>query len=473
MNIDKFCGVLRVAVLCLCVVGTAYATTEEDSIVTINAHVGYNWYFGSGAFISADGEILTCYHVVEGADKINVFMKGIHNANSSVTIEKISPYYDLAVIKVAGIHQTPYLRIGSMPSSLLGQTFSVWGYQNGLERQRILAKATQDSLASTAAISTPAEAPGKDPSKNPGKDPEPVFNESDVQVLPLDLVIYHGLSGGPVISSGGIIGVISGAISQGGAFAWAIPTVYLASQRTSTVNKLPHEIQWPPLTLMANDWTNMRELVRGGGAVMDSSQKYLESVDSAKVAFNEMQGCAKRGSDSLATIIAVLNQIPQGRQTESLVTLSNDPNLSNWRQQALTSLQSSEAAQEEFQKCLQKSQQASQQAQQDFGVLVSQITKYLKGIPQTPDNVKTGQSISQELSIRLTEIKALDSLLSLPPSHAAASNSLADVRDSFVSIKNGLDAFASPDFQDKLDKELAEYHAIATPLERILVLEPR
>ena len=40
------------------------------------------------------------------------------------------------------------------------------------------------------------------------------------------VVCYNGLSGGPVISKGGVVGVLSGSFAQSGTIAWAIPAKY-------------------------------------------------------------------------------------------------------------------------------------------------------------------------------------------------------------------------------------------------------
>ena len=61
---------------------------------------------GSGFFISSNGLILTCYHVIEGATSITVDVSG--GSYDVESIEAFSKVYDLAVLKIDK-EDTPYL----------------------------------------------------------------------------------------------------------------------------------------------------------------------------------------------------------------------------------------------------------------------------------------------------------------------------------------------------------------------------
>lgn len=78
------------------------ASYIEERTVTVNS----DNEIGSGFFISSDGLILTCYHVIEGATSITVDVSG--GSYDIESIEAFSEVYDLAVLKIDQ-ENTPYL----------------------------------------------------------------------------------------------------------------------------------------------------------------------------------------------------------------------------------------------------------------------------------------------------------------------------------------------------------------------------
>jgi len=85
---------------------------------------------GTGFFIDDQGTVLTCFHVIDGANEIRVGM----DDGGSYGVEAIvdfSELYDIAVLK-ANITDTPYLNL-STNEVVQGETVYALGASNGLE----------------------------------------------------------------------------------------------------------------------------------------------------------------------------------------------------------------------------------------------------------------------------------------------------------------------------------------------------
>lgn len=233
------------AALLLLLPSLAAAAGPSDAVVMIltdgkDQKPGY----GSGFFISADGYLLTCYHVVMGAANIRVVSSSKRNADP--TIVAISPSHDLALLKVSLDRPVPFIPVAeTLPAS--GAALDVWGHPAALTdtRSRFSAHATADTFVQSSRF--------RDPEKG-----YPFFSIRDVDLIPLDMTIYNGMSGSPVVSGGRAIGILSGSINEGGSVAWAMPAKYFAAGSMTAVSKSAASFAWPPLTLMAPGWKNLR-----------------------------------------------------------------------------------------------------------------------------------------------------------------------------------------------------------------------
>jgi S1-C subfamily serine protease len=66
---------------------------------------------GSGFIFAEDGYILTNHHVIDGADKINVYLSSREEPYEAKIMGK-APELDLAVLKIEGNQPFPYLSMG-------------------------------------------------------------------------------------------------------------------------------------------------------------------------------------------------------------------------------------------------------------------------------------------------------------------------------------------------------------------------
>lgn len=130
------------------------ANKVQDAVVVINATIsGFSVLgtpttstsAGSGVIISAEGYILTCNHVVEGATSVKVILRNNHSydavlvgsdANSDLAVLKISPEEELTYVEQGHsadlVPGEQVVAIGN-PLGMLGGTVTV-GYISATER---------------------------------------------------------------------------------------------------------------------------------------------------------------------------------------------------------------------------------------------------------------------------------------------------------------------------------------------------
>jgi S1-C subfamily serine protease len=86
---------------------------------------------GSGVIVSADGYVLTNYHVVDGADDITVTL----NDGRELKAQRIGtdPKTDLAVVRIQADHLT-YAKFGNSDDLQVGDWVLAFGYPFGFSQ---------------------------------------------------------------------------------------------------------------------------------------------------------------------------------------------------------------------------------------------------------------------------------------------------------------------------------------------------
>ena len=158
---------------------------------------------GSGVLITNDGYIVTNNHVVEGADEIAVTTAGRKTYKG--TVVGTDPNSDIAVIKIDGGNNLPFMVWGNSDDVKLGQWVLAVGYPLNLD------------VTVTAGI---VSAKSRSIGINKGDRPIESFIQTDAAVNP-------GNSGGALINTNGeLIGINSAIASPTGSYAgysYAIP----------------------------------------------------------------------------------------------------------------------------------------------------------------------------------------------------------------------------------------------------------
>ncbi|MBW4611920.1 MAG: trypsin-like peptidase domain-containing protein [Desmonostoc vinosum HA7617-LM4] len=179
---------------------------------------------GSGFIISASGEILTNSHVVDGADKVTVTLKGGETVDGKVMGE--DPVTDVAVIKIDTSklkeqNQLKILPIGNSDALQPGEAVIAIGNPLGLNNT-----VTSGIISATGRSSSDIGATDK-----------------RVDYIQTDAAINPGNSGGPLLNARGqVIGMNTAIIrgAQGLGFAIPINTVQRISKELIAKGKVDH-----------------------------------------------------------------------------------------------------------------------------------------------------------------------------------------------------------------------------------------
>jgi hypothetical protein len=190
---------------------------------------------GTAFFIDRQGTAVTCYHVIIGSIRLDVFPPDRPYLPANVLA--VDPIHDLAIIQVVGAGETePLVPDTHVNTSLTQQQFRIYGVLNGIPDSIVSVRSTHDTLVKTGQLLD---------------DGKTIFAISDLDIIPLDGLISSGMSGGPLVNvRDQVVGVLSGSLSEGGTQAWAIPMEYLQQQQSTSHIDLK-SFKWPPLMLMS------------------------------------------------------------------------------------------------------------------------------------------------------------------------------------------------------------------------------
>jgi S1-C subfamily serine protease len=170
----------------------------QPAVVAIGVSGSQGLGAGTGVILTADGEVLTNNHVVEGATTIEVTLNGERTARAADLLGT-EPDADLALVKIRGAKDLPFATLGSSAGARVGDDVVAIGNALALPggptvtegiisaKDRTLAEAGLDGLIQT------------------------------------DAAINHGNSGGPLVNAAGeVIGINTAVIRGGGTDAEGI-----------------------------------------------------------------------------------------------------------------------------------------------------------------------------------------------------------------------------------------------------------
>ena len=153
---------------------------------------------GSGFVISADGYIVTNNHVVDGADEVKVQFKNNEKPLSAKIIGR-DQETDLALLKIDGRSNLPFLEFGDSGKVKVGEWVLAIGNPFGLE-----------NTVTLGIVSAKGRIIGAGPFDN--------FIQTDASINP-------GNSGGPLIDlDGKVVGINTAIVASGQGIGFAIPS---------------------------------------------------------------------------------------------------------------------------------------------------------------------------------------------------------------------------------------------------------
>jgi serine protease Do len=160
---------------------------------------------GSGVVISPDGYIVTNNHVVDGASEVTVTFNDRYTAKAKVV--GTDPSTDIAVLKVDGETNMPFMEFGNSDDVRLGQWVLAVGFPLNLE-----------ATVTAGIVSAKGRSLGINKQKS---------NSAIESFIQTDAAVNPGNSGGALVNtSGQLIGINSAIASPTGSYAgysYAIP----------------------------------------------------------------------------------------------------------------------------------------------------------------------------------------------------------------------------------------------------------
>lgn len=225
---------------------------------------------GTGFFTTSGGQVITAYHVVQGARKIEIIHERL-GTFADIRVDYFSSKYDLAVLQVLNPRtDMPFLNIDHT-ASVAGQ-LETSGYPRDGVLQHFSGRATTGSFVDSRRM---YDARGNS-----------LFNIG-IDVIPVDFTIYSGMSGAPVIGRLGVVGILSGSYNEGGSIAWAIPSKYLSAKYLTAASQPPHAITWPRVSMSAG-WRTMLGQVRLSREIGGYYSQLVDDIEDLARTYEEM-----------------------------------------------------------------------------------------------------------------------------------------------------------------------------------------
>jgi len=254
---------------------------------------------GSGVILTADGYILTNFHVVEGGQK---FLVRLDNEEFEATIIGSDPSSDLAVIKIEARGLIP-ITIGDSEDVSVGQWVMAVGSPFGLE------KSVSTGIVSALYRSTALHSQSG-----------PVIFANLIQT---DAAINPGNSGGALVNSEGeLIGIntlINTTSGSSAGVGFAVPSnyAYAIAQQIMSGEEVAHPFLG--ISLYTVDSSNAEELGvhTQSGAYIDSVQKGSPAEQAGLLAGDVITSIDNRNISTSAELIIEI----RGYQIGETVTL--------------------------------------------------------------------------------------------------------------------------------------------------------
>lgn len=206
---------------------------EIDGTVNIYALKGRERVVGTGFFIDKAGSFVTAYHVVKDSSAVEVFDKN-NESYKGISLISFDADNDIAILTVNSVTGDYYRMSDQKPS--VSANYKVMGSPWGIKDQTFHARPTYDGFIDSLKLVN-----------DQGKG---IYSKS-FPIIPLDLTIYNGMSGAPLLNSDGdVVGMVVGSLNVGGSLAWATPShKILELVKSSTATRVEiKNVLWKKMT---------------------------------------------------------------------------------------------------------------------------------------------------------------------------------------------------------------------------------
>jgi putative serine protease PepD len=171
------------------------------SVVQVNVGAGGRQGVGSGVIVTADGRILTNYHVVSGAESLDVTLSDGRTVDAEVV--KTDPATDLALLQARGVGGLPAASLGDSGAVKVGDEVIAIGSPGGL--QGTVTTGIVSALDREVTVSDQQRERSPFPFSRNGSP-----STTSYRAIQTDASINQGNSGGPLFNAAGeVIGINS------------------------------------------------------------------------------------------------------------------------------------------------------------------------------------------------------------------------------------------------------------------------
>lgn len=355
-------------ILLLVLIALPAKMSGASAIVTIWAYHSAGTSLGTGFFTSSDGQILTCYHVIDGASSLEIFNDQI-GGTTDVIVEAIAPDRDLAFLRIRKLKKPisflPLLN--PIAPGVFNQELFMYGHAAGITDQRFVAHLTRKPYVRSGEI--------RDLTTN-----KPLMAMDDVQLLTLQSEGFKGISGGPVVTSAGdVIGVVSGSLSSGGSIVWAIPSMYARVELMDAVNKPLSEVRsWRDLShrrfLLLGGAIKLRRLVPVSNTLSAAVDEYFRAVDDLDRKLADLPALALRAQGHARVFRMMLESLPAEQLQQDVNSLQN-PVLQETFMELQSDMEEATTAQQDWYVTLYQVMQRGAQVDDEYRAFVATLPK--------------------------------------------------------------------------------------------------
>ena len=248
MRIIARLAVAGALVLSTTITLSAQTSSYSESVVTIYTTIADGRMKQGSGFV-VDGGIVTAYHVVQGAKTIEIVTSN-NQDTTNVTVLAYDAASDIALISAQ--FRSP-IRPLSLRDQLppVDRDLLMVGSAAGLPNSVYTVRPVNQELVPLKALN---DTGGK-----------PLFDKPPaLDVIQLAGVIYGGISGGPLLTGDkAVVGILSGSLSEGGSYGWAIPARRaVALIHGQILPRAPSSIFWDPIPLRSANLRTTEYFVR-------------------------------------------------------------------------------------------------------------------------------------------------------------------------------------------------------------------